>query len=174
MPSWHACYTRARSEKKVAERLIQKGFTIYLPLLPRVRQWKDRRKTVPWPVFPSYVFVRLEGCDLPALVRTPGVVTILAERGQPATIPDDELENVRRFVDAVACSGQAPDSVTIQEFQEGQAVRVVRGPFAGVAGRVREVRGRKRLLVGLTGIGQALEVDLDASALETAGSAGPL
>jgi transcription antitermination factor NusG len=46
-------------------------------------------------------------------------------------------------------------------------VRVVRGPFQGVTGRVREVRGRKRLLVGIAEIGQGLEVDIPADALES-------
>ena len=54
---WYACYTRSRHEKRVAERLRQRGHTVFLPLVERVRQWHDRKKRVPWPLFPSYVFL---------------------------------------------------------------------------------------------------------------------
>lgn len=162
---WYACYTRARSEKKVAERLEGKGVSCYLPLIPRVRQWADRKKVVEWPAFPGYVFCRFRDTDYRDVLTTPGIATVLGSGGEPAPIPDEEIENVRRFVDGIAATGQEPEPG--HAFREGQAVRVVRGPFQGVVGRVREIRGRKRLLVGIRGIGQALEVDIPAEAIES-------
>jgi transcription antitermination factor NusG len=165
MAHWYACLTRARSEKKVAERLTRKQLTTYLPLIPREREWSDRTKVVEWPVFPSYVFCRVEPPQMTLVLRTPGVAQIVHHAGAPAVIRDEEMENVRRVVEGLAASGQEPEPTP--DFRTGQPVRVIRGPFEGVTGRVREVRGRKRLLVGIAEIGQGLEVDIPADALES-------
>lgn len=164
MASWHACLTRARSEKTAAERLERKGFTTYLPLIPRKSEWKDRTKIVQWPVFPSYVFCRFRKEDLLDVVKTPGIARVVNHNGAPAVIRDTEMENLQRMVDGLAASGQEPEPT--HDFQTGQPVRVVRGPFKGVTGLVREVRGRKRLLVAIEEIGQGIEVDIAVELLE--------
>jgi hypothetical protein len=45
---WYALYTRSRHEKKVAEGLRQREFEAYLPLVPKVSRWHDRRKKIEW------------------------------------------------------------------------------------------------------------------------------
>jgi transcription termination/antitermination protein NusG len=161
---WYACYTRARAEKQVVKTLNQRGFESYLPLIPRQRQWKDRKKVVPFPLFPSYVFGRFTLRDVHSILTTPGVSTIVRTRGQPTPIPDEELENVRRFAEAIAATGIEPEARPL--IQEGQRVRVTEGAFEGVEGIVIESRGRKRVLVGITAIGQGLEIDIDTRLLK--------
>lgn len=163
-PRWYACYTRARHEKKVDRVLRDRGLESYLPTMPRERQWKDRRKIVEWPIFPSYVFARFTLQDVHRVLTTPGVATIVRHGEHPTPIPQAELENVRRFVEALTESGTEADVRPMVE--EGQRVRVVEGPFEGVEGIVLERRTRWRVLVGLESIGQGLEVDLDGRVLE--------
>jgi len=163
-PRWYACYTRARHEKQVESLLAQKGLESYLPVVPQERQWKDRKKLVAWPLFPSYVFARFTLREVHNVLVIPGVSTIVRVHGRPAPIPDQELENVRRFVGAVAQTGALPEVRPLIE--EGDWVRVVEGPFLGVEGRVVERRGRRRVLVGLGAIGQGLEVDIDTQMLK--------
>jgi transcription antitermination factor NusG len=45
-------------------------------------------------------------------------------------------------------------------------VRVVDGPMAGLAGVVREMRGRRRLLIGIEQIGHALALSIGAADVE--------
>jgi len=163
-PRWYACYTRARHEKQVESLLAQKGLESYLPVVPQERQWKDRKKLVAWPLFPSYVFARFTLRDVHDVLVVPGVSTIVRVDGRPTPIPDQELENVRRFVGVVAQTGALPEVRPLIE--EGDWVRVVEGPFLGVEGRVVERRGRRRVLVGLGAIGQGLEVDIDTQMLK--------
>ncbi len=163
-PRWYACYTRARAEKQVAKFLQTRGIDSYLPLVPRQRQWKDRKKVVPFPLFPSYVFGRFAMRDLHLVLTTPGVSTIVRTQGQPTPIAEEELENVRRFAAAVASTGVEPDARPF--LAEGQRVRVTEGPFEGVEGIVIESRGRRRVLVGISAIGQGLEVDIDTRLLK--------
>lgn len=163
-PRWYACYTRARHEKQVEKLLRQRGMESYLPVVPRERQWKDRKKVVEFPLFPSYVFGRFALRSMHDVLTVPGVSTIVRVDGQPTPIPDEDLENVRRFAEALATGGVEPEPVPFVE--EGQWVRVTEGAFKGVEGTVIERRGRKRVLVGLPTIGQGLEVDIHTRILE--------
>lgn len=42
--NWYVMYTAPRAEKKVAERLKEKGTEVYLPMIEEIRQWSDRKK----------------------------------------------------------------------------------------------------------------------------------
>lgn len=160
---WYACYTRARHEKQVDRLLKERGIESYLPLIPRMRQWKDRKKRVDWPLFPSYVFGRFMLSELHHVLGTPGVVTVVRSNGQPVSIADDELENVRRFARAMA-NQDVPLEVR-PYLTEGQRVRITEGPFEGVQGIVIERRNKRRVLIGLSAIGQGLEIDVDTRLL---------
>jgi transcription antitermination factor NusG len=160
---WYACYTRARHEKRVDEQLSQRGFETYVPLLAQERQWSDRRKVVELPIFPGYVFSRFPLSALHEVLTVPGLATVIRHNGVPSPIRDSDLENVRRFVAALAETGQVPEP---RPLAPGEAVRVMHGPFAGVEGVVVERRGRRRVLVGLQTIGQGMEIDIDGRNLQ--------
>jgi transcription termination/antitermination protein NusG len=162
---WYACYTRARAEKRVERLLQERGFETFLPLIPRMSQWKDRRKRVEWPLFPSYVFGRFALDDTYRVLSVPGVVTLVKVNGRPVPVDDAELNNVRRFAAALQDGDVAPEPRPY--LSEGDTVEVVDGPFCGVRGTVVERRGRRRVLVGLKAIGQGLEVDIDTRLLKT-------
>lgn len=162
-PHWYACYTRARHEKQVSRLLQERGLETFLPLVPRVSQWKDRRKTVEWPLFPSYVFGRFAPEDMQRVLATPGVAGLVRTNGRPARIDDEELENVRRF--ARALSGGKVEVEQRPFLAEGEWVEVMDGPFQGIRGIVVQRRNRRRVLIGLKAIGQALEIDIDTRVL---------
>lgn len=163
-PHWYACYTRARHEKQVEAVLRQRGFDSYLPRIPILRQWNDRKKLVEFPLFPSYVFGRFRLRELHGVLSTPGLSTVVRANGYPTPIPDYDIENVRRFVDALTQTGVEPEQGSF--LADGQWVRVLDGPFAGVEGMVIEQRGRKRVLVGVEAIGQGLEIDIETRLLK--------
>lgn len=162
---WYACYTRARHEKQVEQLLRQRGFESYLPLIPMTRQWKDRKKLVEFPLFPSYVFGRFTLQEVHGVLTTPGVSTIVRTNGYPTPIPERDIENVQRFASAIVETGLEPEQRPF--FAEGQWVKVLEGPFEGIEGVVIERRGRKRVLVGVEAIGQGLEIDIDTRLLKS-------
>jgi len=162
-PRWYACYTRARHEKQVSARLQDRGIESYLPTVPSTRQWKDRTKTVDWPLFPSYVFGHFTLRDLHRVLTVPGVSTIVRSNGLPSPIPEDEIRNVQAFAAAVAAARVESEPGPLA--QEGEWVEVQDGPFKGVVGRAIERRGRRRMLVGLSAVGQGMEVDVDTRML---------
>jgi transcription antitermination factor NusG len=164
---WYALYTRSRHEKRVAEALEQRGFDVYLPVVPRVSDWHDRKKTLLWPLFPGYVFVRFRPADVTRVLAIPGSVQVIGVAGRPAAIPDEEIENVRLFASRLEeTGGEVPSPTPAVEL--GERVLVHAGPFAGVRGVVLEHRGVERVLIqiGLSVIGQALRIELDTESLE--------
>jgi len=161
---WYACYTRARHEKRVDRMLSDRGIDTYLPLVRRERRWKDRKKMVEFPLFPGYLFGRFSLDDLHRVLDVPGVSTVVRMNGLPVPIREEELASVRRFAAVVSERGEAPEPEPL--VAEGQRVRVVAGPFKGVEAIVEEVRGRKRVLVGITAIRQGFEVDIPVKSLQ--------
>lgn len=161
-PRWYACYTMARREKKVHARFGERGLESFLPIVPRTSQWHDRRKRIEWPLLPGYVFARFRLPELYHVLGTPGVSSVVRMNGLPAPISDEEIRNIARFATALAESKIEPRQV---RFREGQRVRIVSGPFEGIEGIVLELRGRRRVLVGLRTIGLGFEVDVSDQAL---------
>jgi len=171
IPAWYACYTRGRHEKKVASHLDSRNIETFLPVYRLDVQWTDRRKTVDQLLYPSYVFARFSTSQLPQVLSTRGLVMILRAGGRLAVIPDEEIENVRRFADAVTDHRIAPEREALIE--AGDRVRVLTGPLAGIEGVAVLRRGRRRLLVALSTVGEGLAVDVDGASLQVIAAAGP-
>ncbi|HEX6751383.1 MAG TPA: UpxY family transcription antiterminator [Longimicrobium sp.] len=163
-PRWYACYTRGRHEKRVAALLEQRGIEHFLPLHASTEQWSDRKKRVLWPLFPSYVFVRVDPRDLTKALAVNGMVAVVRGGSAPVAIPDVEIENVRRFAAAIEAHGLEPELEPC--LAVGRRVHVGAGPLRGVEGVVVERRGRARVLVGLQAVGRGMSVEVDAALLQ--------
>ncbi|HYH80451.1 MAG TPA: UpxY family transcription antiterminator [Longimicrobium sp.] len=162
-PHWYACLTRSRHEQKVDSLLRRQAIETYLPTTVRVSQWKDRRKLVHFPLFPGYVFCSFTLHQLMQVVSTHGVARVVSTGGYPTPIPATEIESIRVVQRAVPDG--TPEISPAALLQKGNWVRVATGPFNGVQGMIIERRGRKRVLVSISVIGQALEVDIGAADL---------
>lgn len=162
-PSWFACYTRARHEKRVTRMLEERGFETYLPLVERESQWADRRRLVTLPLFPSYVFSRFALYDAHRVLGVPGVATLVKSNGRPAPIAEEELANVRLFVEGLKKAGLQPERRPY--LAEGDWVEVMDGALKGVRGVVMRSEGRRRVVIGLQAIGEGLAVDIPVSLL---------
>src|ERR1700733_4075608 len=115
---WYAVYTWARHEKRVAEQLEQRQLRNFLPLYRAMHRWKDRRKEVELPLFPSYVFVQLSLQHRLRVLEIPSVVHLVSFQGKPAALPDDEIEKLRQGVNGRVRMGPHP------YLQDGQWGRV--------------------------------------------------
>ncbi len=96
--AWYVIRTRSRHEKLVHQQVTSRGVDAFLPLVDRRRRWKDRWKTVSFPLFPGYCFARFPYQDRLAVQTAVGVVQILSVNGRPTPVPDHEIEAVRQLV----------------------------------------------------------------------------
>jgi len=138
MKSWYVLYTKPRNEKKVTERLSEKGFEVYCPLIRTVRQWSDRKKKVQLPMFPGYVFTHVTEIERPKVLFDPGVLNYVYWLGKPAVIRDHEMEALKKIA-------EAGEEIKIEGsgFEKGQFVTIPEGPFKGLTGRVDKLDSRK-------------------------------
>ena len=167
-PSWYALYTRSRHEQSVAADLEKIEVERYLPIVTRERRWKDRRSKIDLPLFKGYVFVR---CDLSgeagwelkkAMLGVRSVVRLLADSsGVPAPIPDQEIFNLRTVLE----QKMRVDPFEGQ-FRPGQAIRISKGPLAGVEGVLQHRKGATLLVLSVSLLNQAVSVTLSAEDVE--------
>jgi transcription antitermination factor NusG len=157
---WWALYTRHQHEKSVADMLSAKGFEVFLPLYESLRRWKDRRKLLSLPLFPGYVFVRGGYERRIDVVSTPGVFTILTHGDRFATIPETEIDGVRKTVEGRLRVEPHPF------LKCGERVRVTRGTLQGVEGILTRKKNMFRLVLSVEMLAQSVGVEIDASDVE--------
>ena len=154
---WYAIWTRSRHEQVVLEQLDRKGYEVFLPTIPKWSRWQDRKKKIDWPLFPGYCFARFDARERLPILKCTGVVSILSCDGEIASIPDREIDGIRRLVESDLQFDPCP------LIREGSMVEVVHGPLKGVVGRLLRKGAHARLLLAVDLIGQAVSVEVDAA-----------
>jgi transcription antitermination factor NusG len=155
--AWFAVWTRSRHEQVVREQIERKGFEVFLPTIPRWSRWKDRKKKIDWPLFPGYCFARFDARERLPILKCTGVVSIVSFDGEPAPVPDFEIDGIRRLVTSDLQYDPCP------LIREGMMVEVTHGPLKGVVGRLMRKGTHARLVLSVDLIGQAVSVEVDAS-----------
>lgn len=153
-PRWYALRTRSRHEKQVRARLIEGGFETFLPLYVRWSQWRDRRARVEFPLFPGYCFVRCLASERVRILNIPGIAGFVGPGGRPEAVPDIELDQIRRLIASQYRYDPHP------YLHEGDEVEVIRGPLAGVRGRLIRKDRSTRLVIAVTLIRQGASVEI--------------
>ena len=146
-PAWYALKVRTGGEFAAVAALRSRGFDPYCPTQKERRRYSDRMKVVETAVFPGYAFCKFDVQKKLPVVSSPGVEYIVGVAGVPTPIPEVEISNIRRVIDAGASASE--------NFVQGQRVRVTHGPLAGVEGiLIRDSRG-DRLIVSIELLNQS-------------------
>jgi transcription antitermination factor NusG len=154
---WFALWTRSRHEQVVREQLEQKQIEVFLPTVTKWSRWKDRKKKIDWPLFPGYCFARFNARERLPVLKCVGVVSIISFEGEPAPIPEPEIDGIRRLVESDLAFDPCP------MIREGMMVEVIHGPLKGVVGRLVRKNDKARLVLSVNLIGQAVSVEVDAA-----------
>lgn len=161
---WFAIYTRHQHEKTIAQVLTAKGLQVFLPLYNSTRRWKDRSVQLSLPLFPCYLFLRGMVERRLQVVTTPGIVSILSVNGEPAVIPESEIEAVRKAI-------ELGNRVEPHPFlRTGDRVRVIAGPLQGVEGILIRKKNLYRLVLSVELLERSAAVEVDVSSVERVAS----
>ncbi|HEX6806205.1 MAG TPA: UpxY family transcription antiterminator [Terriglobales bacterium] len=158
--SWFAIYTASRHEKVVAKQLEERSIETFLPLYRTWHRWKDRRKMVELALFPSYVFVKIDRPERVRVLQVPGVVNLVTFNGQPAPLPEVEINALREGLEHRVYAEPH------RYLHIGRRVRVVRGPMAGIEGILSRKKDRYRVVISIEALMRSIAVEVDASDLE--------
>jgi transcription antitermination factor NusG len=160
LPHWYAVYTSPRHEKRVREHLGHRRVECFLPLFRSIHRWNNGCKAqVELPLFPGYLFVNIPRSERARVLDVPGLLSFVGPRGEPAQLPDVEIETLR-------------SGLHLQRFEPyrglaiGQKVRINAGALQGLEGvMVRNANGL-RVVITVELIQQSVAVELDADAVE--------
>lgn len=159
--SWFAVYTTCRHEKRVAQHLTQREIEHYLPTYRADRKWRDgSRVTLELPLFPCYIFVRIDRAERVAVLSVPGALAVIGGTGgEPAPIPESAIEALR--------AGSRERKIEPHQLlRVGEMARVRSGAFEGMSGVVLRRKGGCRIVLTLEQIMQSVAVEIDEKDLE--------
>lgn len=156
---WFALQVDVKKATLATAHLQYKGFETFTPSYTITRHWCDRKRNAELPLFPGYMFARLDGRNrLPALV-TPGVYGIVSCGKQPVPVADAEISSLKE----VMRSGLPYGPWAF--LTKGEKVTITRGALAGLTGIVVEVKKTLRVVLCIDLIQRAVAVEVDADLL---------
>jgi|SRR5690242_3009172 transcription antitermination factor NusG len=137
---WFAVYVKYRHEKNIALALRGKGYEAFLPTYIKAQR---NSKRLEMPLFPGYVFCRLDTSKTLPVLTIPGVFSILGNGRGPEPISELDIHGIR----VVTGSGLTP--CPWPYVSTGQSLRVTSGPLRGVEGVVVDASNAKWLVVSV-------------------------
>jgi len=152
---WFALQVRTRYESFVAAHLGGRGYEWFLPTYKSRRRWSDRFEEIEQPLFPGYVFCRLDPSNRLPILTTPGVFLIVGVGKTPLSIAESEIAAIQATIKSGLPSQPWPF------LQIGQTVRIEHGPLSGLEGILLEVRGHHRLVLSVTLLQRSIAVQLE-------------
>ena len=170
---WYVVNVYSGSEKKVAESLREQAtlkkmddkiLEVFVPTENVVEIRKGAKVNAEHKFFPGYILVKMELTDETWLVakNTPRVSGFLGSRNKPQPITDAE---VQKIMNQVQEGLERPQ--TNVNFETGEQIRVIDGPFASFVGIVEDIDTEKnRLKVSVSIFGRYTPVELEFSQVE--------
>ena len=152
---WFALRVKSRCEKAVAMMAQNKGFEEFLPLYQSRHRWSDRLKLVELPLFPGYLFCRLDLRHRLPLLTIPGVLHFVGIGKTPVPIEDAEIAAIQTAIR----SGLSTEPWPFLEI--GRHVRLDDGPLAGLEGILVGTSKKQRLIVSVTLLRRSVAVAVE-------------
>ena len=139
-------------------------FEVVIPMEDVIEFKGGRKVVVQKKVFPGYLLVRMDLDDDSWYVvrNTPGVTGFVGSGAKPTPLSRKEVEDILG-VDEARRRPAAEKKVRPRlEFEEGEQVRVVTGPFADFNGAISEIdvdRSKLKVLVNIFGRETPVELE---------------
>jgi transcription antitermination factor NusG len=159
--NWFAVYTSPRHEKRVEQHLRLRDVESFLPVYRAPRQWRNGLKVVlDLPLFPGYIFVRIERPERVRVLEVPGVLAIVSgAAGEMARLPEAEVEALRSGLHLR--QAEPHPLLTV-----GRRARIRAGALAGLEGVVVRKKNSFRVVLTMDLILQSIAVEVDGAELE--------
>lgn len=163
---WYVVHAYSGHERKVGEalkqraqtlRLTNKILTVLIPTQEKIQIRRGQRKTVREKIFPGYMLVNMEMTDDAwlAVRTTQGVTGFVGMSSKPTPLPKHEVEAIQKYMSQTTPQFKA-------DFVEGEAVKIMDGPFADFLGTVDSIdegKGQVKVLINIFGRETPVEMD---------------
>ncbi|HOP73607.1 MAG TPA: transcription termination/antitermination protein NusG [Bacillota bacterium] len=169
--NWYVIHTYSGYENKVKanlERRVEsmgmedKIFRILVPTEEEFEIRDGKRKITKKKVFPGYVLVEMILTDDSWYVvrNTPGVTGFVGSGSKPVPLREEEVKMILHQM------GYEEPKVKL-DFEVGEAVKVIRGPFENFSGVIEDINPEKgKIKVMVSMFGRETPVELDYHQIE--------
>jgi transcriptional antiterminator NusG len=171
---WYVVHSYAGYENKVKSNLANRVrsyhsedqiFEVVIPMEDVIEFKGGQRRVVQKKMYPGYVMVRMDLDDNSwGIVRnTPGVTGFVGPSGaKPTPLSQKEVEDILGVETAEGAPAQEKKAKPKIDFEVGEQVRVVTGPFADFNGSISEIdvdRSKLKVLVNIFGRETPVELE---------------
>jgi len=152
---WFAILARTGREKTTTLLLENSGYQCFLPVSKSRRLWSDRVKELEVPLFPGYLFCRMNPHNRLPVLQTPGVIQIVGVGKTPIPVEEDEIA-------AIHCAEKSGLSIMPWPYLKvGHVARIEYGPLSGLTGIVVKIKSGWKLVLSVTLLQRSLAVEVD-------------
>jgi len=168
---WYVIHTYAGYENKVKANLEKRVesmnmeeniFRVIVPMENEVQIKGGKRKITPRKVYPGYVLVEMNLTDTSWYVvrNTPGVTGFVGTGSKPVPLHAEEAEKILEQM------GYMENRIKVN-FEIGESVRIIDGPFEDFVGVVQEISPEKgKMKVSVSMFGRDTLVEQEFSQVE--------
>ena len=163
---WYVVHTYSGHEARVAEQLRQrvnsldledKVCEILIPTQEKIEIRSGAKQKIKEKIFPGYLLIRMILTDQSWLVvrTTNGITGFVGIGDRPTPLAEKEVTAIQKFMAMAAPKFKA-------KFSNGEAVKIVDGPFADFLGTVDNIddeKGKVKVLVSIFGRETPVELD---------------
>jgi len=166
MPNWYVLHLKVNHENVAEKYLNGTAIENFIPRYSVKSRRKDRnRALVKRPLFPGYVFVRLnlQSENKTKTLRSPGAVKFVGfEASSASVVPDKVVESLKILVQDGSAVKPHP------YLDAGRRVNIIDGPFRGASGFLDRKGRKNRLVVTLELLGRSVSVPVEEEDVELA------
>ena len=155
--NWYAVQTQPNRENLAVEHLKRQGFRVWLPICERIIRHARKSKRVRRPLFPGYLFIKLDfkTAQWRSINGTVGVIRIVSFGQEPAPV-------ACQFITALQEVEQSNGLVVENDgaLLLGQDVEILAGPMAGSIAKLLSLGNNDRVNVLLGMLGRFVKVQV--------------
>ncbi len=165
MTEWFVARTKTHAEERAVWHLRNQDFEAYVPRYRKQVRHARKTEIVLRPLFPSYVFVRIdvENQRWRAINGTVGVISLVQFGDGPKPIDAAIIDAIRAREGDDGTVSLAPKGL-----QKGDLVRICDGSFADHTALLEEVSDNKRVILMLDLMGRAVRISAPLESLAKA------
>ncbi len=147
---WYLASSKPRQEFRAIEQLANQGIDAFCPTIKIEKITRGKKQIATEALFSGYLFIKLTQDDpLWHKVRsTIGVRDWVRFAGNIAQIPTRLVEGL------IETQSKPENEIIISQFNQGQSVRILTGPFSGLKGIFDKQDGELRSMILIEFLGQ--------------------
>lgn len=158
-PSWYVIQCKGGESFRAAEHLSNQGYEVFHPVLNVKRKRQGKLVTVAEPLFPYYLFIRLDQVvsNWRPIRSTRGVLRLLTFGNKPVATSDT-------LIDTLRAQPHHQDDIHTY-FSAGEKVTITEGPFKDLEAIFTRCKGEERAIVLLNVLNQPQHLTLPMATL---------